>query len=193
MTQRKPLWEEITREERYFTSFLFHDIRKNPMPFLKLLKAKGLDCEEGVTIVDVGYEVCFFRDMAKAGKLESEDELIKKAGLRKLMKTFQKLTFDLVFWLSDRTLVLTEAKAQQGFKNDQIDMLRYARRVIASSDMVNLRESEILLAGIKSSRYTIKDANVIDTLKPIMTWQQIAAIYPECASIYLRADGIYRN
>lgn len=62
---RRRTWGEITREERYFTSFLFHDIRRNPAPFLQLLRAKRMPCSDDVTVVDVGYEVCFFRDGSK--------------------------------------------------------------------------------------------------------------------------------
>ena len=188
--QDKPQWAEITREERYFTSFLFHDIRKNPLPFLQLLRAKGLKCEDDVTVVDVGYEVCLFRDMAKEKLLEKEKNIIELAGLQNDVKSFRKLTFDLVLWLSNQTTVIIEAKAQQGFKNDQIDMLKHAKTAISCSKMYQTKG--ILLAGLKSGRYSVIDRNVIEAFDDvIIDWRQVAEVYLENALIYQRADDIY--
>ena len=80
-------WSEITREERFFTSVLFHDLLKDSSSLWNNLKDK-LEIEEKASVEDVGYEVCFFRDAAHAG-------LIKK------QPHFQKLTFDLVLFLSN--------------------------------------------------------------------------------------------
>ena len=54
-------WSEVTREERFVTSVLFHDVLQDAEPLRNLLQSK-LKFTSGVLILDVGYEVCFFRD-----------------------------------------------------------------------------------------------------------------------------------
>lgn len=105
-------WSEVTREERFFTSFLFHDVQQNQQPLLKLLHSK-LELHFDISIIDVGYEACFFRDA-----YHTEPKLIKKR-----QRPLEKQTFDIMLWLSDQSIVIIEAKAQQGFSMKQLDML----------------------------------------------------------------------
>ena len=134
MTKSLPLWETITREERYFCSFLFHDIRSNPTPFMNLLRDNGLSISPETNIIDVGYEVCFFRDTARTKLVERQSHL-------------EKQTFDLVLWLSDGSPVIIEAKAQQGYGMEQLKKLEDSKSTIASS---SYPISRIHLVGLVS-------------------------------------------
>lgn len=171
-----PLWEEITREERYFCSFLFHDIRSNPAPFMKLLRDKRLPTSPESKIIDVGYEVCFFRDCAKAELIKQQPDL-------------EKQTFDLVLWLSDGSLVIIEAKAQQGYRMDQLGELKNSKKIVGES---SYPVSNIHLVGLVSSRYSPQD-EVQKILSPILKWDMIMDTYVANAHIYQRADGSMGN
>ena len=84
MKNRK--WSEITREERFFTSVLFHDMLLDSKPFMDLLTSKW-EFPPNISIIDIGFEVCFFRDAFHA-----EPKLINKRYPK-----LEKQTFDLVF------------------------------------------------------------------------------------------------
>ncbi len=112
-------WSKITREERFFTSVLFYDILHDDKPILDLLGNRIEDISN-LSLVDVGYEVCFFRDAYHA----------KPALIKERQQLLEKQTFDLALWLSDQSLVIIEAKAQQGFHMDQIKALQQSREII---------------------------------------------------------------
>jgi len=172
----QPRWEDITREERYFCSFLFHDIRTNSNPFMTLIRDNGLRAAPDTTIVDVGYEVCFFRDVFRVGD-----------GLIERQRALEKQTFDFVLWLSDKSMIIIEAKAQQGFGMDQLKKLSESKSIIANSDYPT---SRIHLIGLASSSYSPQD-NVNSILAPILTWEEVMNKYPSNARIYARANGVY--
>lgn len=195
-------WQEITREERYFCSFLFHDIRKDIRegysPFLELLResAKSLNKQLGVDdkskIVDAGYEVCYFRDMDRLeenGKLEKK--LRAKSSLQNLNLNFSKQTFDLMLWLSDESVVIIEAKAHQSFKTKQIGMLITARDVLKHG--LGIRT---YIASLRSSHYHPKQTTR-NLFNADVTWSQLQEVYGHRetgqGSIYKRADDIYRS
>lgn len=54
------LWQQIFRYKRYFCAELFQIINANPVPFINLLKDKGIEILKDK--VEIGYEVCFYRD-----------------------------------------------------------------------------------------------------------------------------------
>ncbi len=203
--QDKPQWAEITREERYFTSFLFHDIRKNPTSFLQLLKARDLKCGDNAAVVDVGYEVCFFRDGSKGragqpGIIEPYKDLLNKSKTEIEKKfdnkqrinvdslNFIKQTFDLVLWLSDSSMVIIEAKAHEGFTNKQINYLDIARMMIKASERYHPKE--VYLVGLASSKYKCRIKSRFDAY---CTWKLIANCYPGRRDKfeYAYADEVY--
>ena len=57
-------WEDITREERFFCSELFIELRRDIVKFLNILLEKKVIEENEVdeTLWELGYEVCFYRD-----------------------------------------------------------------------------------------------------------------------------------
>jgi hypothetical protein len=173
-----PRWQAISREERYFTSVLHHELISNRAPFSELLCSRlGLDA--AVTISDVGFEVCFFRDGARAGIIERPDENRKK---------LEKLTFDFMFVLSDGSAVIVEAKAQQGYDNDQIADLNDARGRIERSDKCPI--SRTYLVGLCSSAYEMK-AETKEKFAVIISWKELAEKYPASKDVFQRANDIY--
>ena len=55
-------WADITREERYFCSYLYHSIIGKEKQFVKWLNTNTkLKLNESVNW-ELGFEVCFYRD-----------------------------------------------------------------------------------------------------------------------------------
>ena len=140
MVTSLPKWSEITREERFFTCLLFHDLVQNPQPFWDRLRGE-LAVERDAAVVDVGYEVCFFRDAAR-------EDLIERSRL------LEKQTFDLVLTLSSQAIVVIEAKAQQGYGMGQLEQLASAKAIIEASPKCPVRK--VYLAGLCSSNYKLR-------------------------------------
>lgn len=171
-----PKWADITREERFFTCLLFHDIRQNSEPLWKHLSPK-LTAEAGATIVDVGYEICFFRDAFLVNLIEHHPAI-------------QKQTFDLAFTLSSGTVIFIEAKAQQGYTMKQLKELQASRKRIEDSLLFPFKK--IYLAGLFSSKYNPKQStrSIFDLY---FFWKDIVNIYPHNSTAYERADSIYQD
>ncbi len=171
-------WKGITREERYFTSLLFHDLRECSDPLIELLREEKA-LRAGAVVKEVGFEVCFFRDAYHYCLIDSHENRVKQ-------------TFDLVLFLNSNHMVIIEAKAQQGFKMDQIRMLLEAKENIVKTGFKPA--TEVSLVALYSSRYSPRE----ETLKGFdayITWQQIAGIYSTSKNRkdYERADCIYAD
>ncbi len=169
-----PYWQYVTREERYFTSVLHHEISCNVKPFSDLL-CKRLQISAGVKISDVGFEVCFFRDGARKDIIERRKEL-------------EKQTFDFMFFLSDKSAVIIEAKAQQGYDNKQLNSLNNAKKIIEDSKKCPI--SKIYLVGLYSSKYKPKKTT-LHNFSPGITWKELKEVYPTSKDVFERADSIY--
>ena len=174
-------WSKITREERFFTSLLFHDILHDDKPILNLL-GNQLEDLSNLSLVDVGYEVCFFRDAFHA----------KPALIKERQQLLEKQTFDLVLWLSDQSLVIIEAKAQQGFHMNQIKALQQSRKIIRRISTPTYPISKIHLVGLCSSKYDPKKSTEKE-FDSIIRWMEIVNAYPSHKEEYSRADHIYRD
>jgi hypothetical protein len=111
-------WKELTREERYFCAELFFYYKDKQKEFIQLL----CDCETIKEAIDssdlskeweLGYEVCFYRDLLyhlkKEGKISSMD-----------LQYSPKRTFDLCLFSEDKIIII-EAKVQQPFQSDQLE------------------------------------------------------------------------
>lgn len=166
---------DITREERYFTSFLFHAVRENPRPLLKILKERGLFKTIPDHFVDLGFEVCLFRDYARKN-------LIRRH------KQYEKVTFDLLLQTKDK-LVIFELKAQQPLS---IKQTKYQLEAIAAlKNEENFLKLEIILCAITSSGYNPKITQQL--ISRVSTWDELALAYPDYGSIFSRANEIYAN
>lgn len=175
-------WETVTREERYFTCILFHDMVENIEP-LRILLLDKLNLSPKIMVLDIGYEVCFFREAYHA-----EPKLIKNR-----QSALEKQTFDLVLWLSDQSMIIIEAKAQQGFHSDQLKMLNESMKLIRKLSVTPI--PKVFLVGLCSSLYTLK-ASTFDQFQAVIRWEDIALIYPTRntnKAAYIRANSLYRK
>ena len=169
-------WEKITREERFYTSILFHELRRDPEPFWAKL-SKSLPTAGQATVIDVGYEVCFFRDMHYSDHMERHRDL-------------EKQTFDLILTLSTGAFVIVEAKAQQSFGIAQLKNLREACICIQNSKKLPEKHRQAFLVGLCSSRAACtKSAAHFDAL---IRWSELAQDYPAIKDQVLRANELFR-
>jgi hypothetical protein len=172
-------WDKVTREERFFTCILFHDILQDTDSLRILLRTK-LNFPLNTKIIDIGYEVCFFRDSYHA----------KLRLIKERQKTLEKQTFDLMLWLSDHSIIIIEAKAQQGFQNKQLQMLQRSMKLIPDLSVPGYPIKKVFLVGLCSSLYKIREST-IKQFNSIIQWKDIARLYPDYRSIYERADSLY--
>ena len=177
MSQTKlPKWSEISREERFFTAMLFHDVLAEKDPLLTLL-GKKLRLSEQSKIIDVAFEAAFFRDAALENRIESSP-------------AHEAQKFDLMLGFSDKRTVIIEAKAQQGFRTDQIEMLHMARTLMEGSRL--WPATKVHIVGLWSSQYSPRQTTR-NSFDAFFTWLEVADIYPENQEIYRRADSIYSD
>ena len=177
MSQTKlPRWSEISREERFFTAMLFHDVLAKSGPLLRLLVEK-LRLPQQSKIIDVGFEAAFFRDAALDKRIESSPAL-------------EAQKFDLLLGFSDKRTAIIEAKAQQGFRTDQIKMLHKARALMEESRL--WPATKVHIVGLWSSQYSPRQ-KTRNSFDAFLTWLEVADLYPENQEIYRRADAIYSD
>jgi len=175
-------WSEITREERFFCAVLFEQFKSTPLKFVHWLNEQtkiNLDtnCEW-----ELGYEVCFYRDL-----LKSQAESVKKSEYP------QKRTFDLCLF-SEKSIVIIEAKCQQGFKLNQVKSFE---RDIEDIPKITPSNIEVKLVGLASSLYytNLKKFGKTEVLKPfnecLISWEALYNTFKN--PIYLQANKLYKN
>ncbi len=185
-------WSQITREERFFCLKLYEYIeKKKPGKFLEALIASAPESKfrwiNGKSKLanpnqnwDVGYEVCFYRDMG-----------FKKNDGEKIYSP--KRTFDLCFFGEDNIIIL-EAKAQQSFDTDQLKHFGRDKEAMLESLNLNLKwsQDQILLFGLISSHYS-PSPSTQKYFDALFTWEDIAKMdgSPLRRKIFRRADKIY--
>jgi hypothetical protein len=186
-------WEGITRDERYFCFELFNCIKQNQNPFLELLSERTGNNEFKNLLktneFDIGVEVCFYRDLSFHHK-KSNEEL-------GLSKDFLKRTFDLALF-SENSIVIIEAKAQQGFSKRQMEEFQKDRNKIKDVlKNLNLghdyKHLEVYLIGLHSSRYKPDDVKTKSYFHSMITWRELEDKYPNSKTIFKRANDIYRK
>jgi hypothetical protein len=183
-----PKWETITREERFFTAMLFHEVRREPEPLWTLIKAnkqKPFTVDERATVVDVGYEACFFRDMAFEDNARGRKALVERG------KGSLKLTFDLLLVLSTGGFVIVEAKAQQPFGLNQLRDLEAAQALIAGDSVLPAAQRRSVLVGLCSSKATPR--NSLRYFDAMVRWNELEGVFPSIKEHLHRADELYGN
>ena len=200
---------------RYRTTFrsLYFDIINNGIPHF-ITQLNNLDRNiqlESNKEWDIGFEVCFYRDLLycygnKEKPIRVVNEKREKEGLPKFP---EKRTFDLCLFSEDEILII-EAKAQQGLESEQCDTFK--------NDVENIKElfseidipmsPEIKLVLIASSNYlkspSFKRENGIgkrfieenrDLVSGRVSWKSISTIteYSYNKEIYERADNSYKH
>ncbi len=174
----RKLISEISRTEVFYTASLHFacEESKNLRAISDVFR-KALKIEDDVTVVDRGFEVCLFRDFAKAGLLNRQDN------------RFEKQTFDNVFILSDDSIVLVEAKVHQGFNNQQIGQMKEARTILESQDTP---WSKVYLVGLCSSKYSPKQ-DTQDQFNAVIRWSELSSALNSHEALFTQADSIYQN
>lgn len=178
--------DEITRTEVFFTAHLYIACKTHKNLVEKLLIEK-LKIDENTKIIDFGFEVCLFRDFAKAG-------IFKRIGDNSTnKKSFEKQTFDNVFILSNNSInsiVLLEAKVHGRFRPDQIKNMKIASEIIKEKE--SSRFNKVYLVGLHSSKYSPKEITTKD-FDTLIKWKELEEYLPSYRSLFSRADEIYND
>lgn len=172
-------WDELTREERFYCAQLYFLARERGVENLVVYLNEKHDMTlDPSANWEIGYEVCFYRDFQHA----------HRKGLGSLPG---KRTFDLCL-MSDRMIVIIEAKAQQGFETDQLEKFQKdpqrIRRLVP--------DIEVILIGLCSSHY-LENQSPQDILfahgfaGTLLTWKELAAFYAD--PVLARADTLYES
>lgn len=181
-------WSDITREERVFCLHLYNRLQErkyleaffgamakggNPLPF-----ATDGDWE-------VGYEVCLFRDLKHAfGDLPS--------GFVDVETIPWKRTFDLCLFAAD-TIVLVEAKAQQGFTSDMAQLGAFE----ADKDLVRRLDGvkAVYLVAVASADALKRMGEASSAIDLQVSWIDLAHLMGEDGPdpILKRADEIFET
>jgi len=176
-------WLDVTREERLFCSYLYWDIKDKEKDFILWLN-ENTDLELRVDDKwEVGYEVCFYRDLKK----------MKGESIRGTEYS-PKRTFDLCLFSED-TIVIIEAKVQQGFDESQVKVFEKDRHDIRRITRKNI---EVLVVALASSKYfdnynRYGKHNILAKFDALITWEQMNDLYNNSRGIYLQANESYKK
>lgn len=179
-------WEDITREERYFCSELFHYFKGREHELLKLLQDKDLlnkiDLTEEELKEDykweLGYEVCFYRDFYKF-----RNEVNKHSPKR---------TFDFCLF-SENRIIIIEAKVHQGFTEKQLSHLQQdateMKKVINKDEDDSFKINTMAICSsnyIKSCRDTTKERFDL-----MLSWMDIFEF--SNLGVFEKANNIFKS
>jgi hypothetical protein len=176
-------WSEISRDERFFCSHLYFELRKNPSPLLNHLYTLGIIKQNDIfsEMWEVAFEVCFYRDFIFNLGYKGNTKIGSTA-----YKEFLKRTFDLCLF-SESHIIIIEAKAQGGFGLTQLKSI--------TNDISLIKEivedtCEVSLIGLASSKY--KPRKTTKTVfSEIISWKTLFEWYQD--PLFLRADDTFRK
>lgn len=179
-------WLEVTREERLYCSYLYHDLLGKEREFISWLNPQFK--REALTLTgnenwEIGYEVCFYRDFVKVIRHES----INKSAYS------PKRTFDLCLFSED-SIVILEAKVQQPF--NMKDIVTFAKDRTGLPALLH-RPIYVRLAAIVPSGYLAnlqkygKAVSLSPSFDAVITWQQLYEKYGRY--LYSQADKKYKS
>lgn len=177
-------WIDVTRGERIFCSYLYGDIKGKEKDFVAWLNENS----DLALIVDdnweVGYEVCFYRDVQKLREGLPDSRYSKNR------------TFDLCLF-SENAIVVIEAKVQHFFKEREILEFQKDRTNIPK---ITAQKLDVFVVALASSKY-FKNYDKYGrrgilskpNFNTRITWKQMSGLYNNNREIYLRADLKYKN
>jgi hypothetical protein len=175
-------WSEVTRDERFFCQRLYALADADLPKFIRLLNGLSPDLAlKDSTEWEIGFEVCFFRDMRK----------LRGATWNNGHYYSPKRTFDLCLFSEDH-IVIIEAKAQQSFESDAVQLAGFVqerskvREIVGSHvrvDVLTLAASPYLTDKVRASLRSTFGAQPV-------SWSDFATAYGN-DSILLRADQAY--
>ena len=172
------LWSEITREERVFCAALFGRAAVDPALFARWLTAQSALCLEASDYWEIGYEVCFYRDM-----------LFQRGASVRPSSFSPKRTFDLCLF-SDRVIIIVEAKVFQCFEAKQGAHFSRDREQIKA---LLGQDVDVRLVALGSSRrlnqrvWDVRPA-ALQPFDGYITWLQVNELFPD--PLFARADSI---
>jgi hypothetical protein len=175
-------WENVTRDERFFCALLYFQIKKDPLCFIKFLNQSQLKMELDLNVEwEVGFEVCFYRDIIKLTK-----PMIWGENHYSLKRTFDLCLF------SEKSIIILEAKAQQNVK--EIDITEFNKDTKYVSDLLLKlgNNVKVNLGVIASSKWINKDKNsnnLANKIDALIAWADLAGLYNDQSLI--RADEIF--
>ena len=174
-------WLDITREERLFCSYLYWDISGTERDFITWLNTNTKLRLNTDSNWEVGYEVCFYRDLLKL-----KGKPLRGSGYS------QKRTFDLCLFSED-AIVIIEAKVQQMFDESQVKVFENDRHDVKRITGKNI---EVLVVALASSKYfdnydIYGKHNILAKFDARITWEEMYDLYKN--EIYLKAKGKYKN
>ena len=197
-------WSQITRDERYFCSELYHEFKNNPKELVKLINAKSkLDGRLMGSDWELGYEVCFYRDLIRYNNLHSGGKSIGNlkffSSIDAKKRSFPfKRTFDLCLF-GETQIVVIEAKVHQGYDTIQLKEFERDKEFLLKADLYTKQlPKEVLLIGLHSSHYKPKTTTKsYFTESKFLTWLEISELLvrenrvnPLDYNVFLRANEI---
>ncbi|MCB0786574.1 MAG: hypothetical protein KDC02_20500 [Flavobacteriales bacterium] len=194
-------WSAISREERFFCAELFFTLSrmKSLKPFIAWLNAQcDLDLPED-DHWNVGYEVCFYRDLAHAVGLAGTKSIRDKKVPGTENEPFMfKRTFDLALFHPEH-LIIMEAKAQQGLTSKQLSVFSKDRRDIeALLEAMNAEVPKVHLLLLAQQRYLDSKRGKAKekvfaggiSWKMLAEWGRTMSADPASIAAFERADSV---
>jgi len=176
-------WQDITREERFFCSHLYHTIINREKEFIKWLNNNTTLQLNPQSKWEIGYEVCFYRDLIKYWK----DDTKRKIKVNNPKQYSPKRTFDLCLF-SNNHIVIIEAKAQQGFHGKQLKEFEKDKSDIKR--LLKNRDFKVDVVLLHSSEYHPRDKRI--KCSPRFAWIDIYNSF-EKNNIFKQADELYKK
>ena len=182
-------WLEVTREERQFCADLYSEIRDDPGKLIQFIeehcaysKCPQVKRLDSTAKWEVAYEMAYYRDLKHKGWAQ---------GTECSESSHRKFDFGL---LSDKQLVIVEAKAQQGFVSGDIDKL--------NCDVDTIKKSrgdlEIFVVALCSSCWFCskrRDVSIGSVADYVITWKTLGADLPGVSDrsrqSFKRANEVY--
>jgi hypothetical protein len=166
-------WSEVTRDERTFCAELYFLARADVPKFIGYLNdTRGADLD-----MSANWEIAF------EAKLYRDERHFHRRGKDKNHPDHR--AFDLALFSNDDILII-EAKAQQGFDNEQLD--EFQKDVDRVKHLTGVGRAR--LSPLVSSRYSPKKETKAQFTGPYLTWEALASFYDH-NPVLRRADEVY--
>ncbi len=174
------VWNDLTREERFYCFELYSHARKDPNDFASWITnfARLPGSFQGEW--DLGLEVCFYRDyLWHQGKPIHGSEFSPKR------------TFDLCLF-GPRDIIIIEAKVFQQFESDQNES--FARDAKQIDQLLSPYKVNVWLLALASSKYfeSVRNLSTGNSLEPFHGQISWADAYHKFGDKILKqADDLY--
>jgi hypothetical protein len=181
-------WRDITRDERTYCAELFFEARepkklKAFLTWLNKQKVIKVSKKELEAEWELGYEVCFYRDVRKM-----QGKAIKKSNYS------QKRTFDLCLF-SENRIIIIEAKAQKGFEKDQNKEFEKDKKSVRKVLGKSQDELTVEVIALASSKYYInkeKRGGLDKVFTGHFSWKELYDGYAK-NPVFMQADESYKK